>query len=215
MKPYIHFPISISHRVSAHLFLQRILVTYAVQPFNILGPDQTLIQRMKSLKIYRSEIWHIRSIITALVTRAGPFHSAALGATKRCLPAKLLQPSIWYFIRIPISYCKSSTYTSWGPHKTWNIIQNDISIDKNSSRTELHIFKKVHTAYISMHTHKLSRSNRGEARCCFICFLKPGLLFIWAVWDWRMFHAIRALYNTVRFLEFVLDLGTVKRPLVG
>jgi hypothetical protein len=29
------------------------------------------------------------------------------------------------------------------------------------------------------------------------------------------FHAIMALYNTVLFLEFVLDLRTVKRPLVA
>ena len=29
------------------------------------------------------------------------------------------------------------------------------------------------------------------------------------------FHAIMSLYNTVHFLEFVLDLGTVKRRLVG
>ena len=31
----------------------------------------------------------------------------------------------------------------------------------------------------------------------------------------RKFHAIMALYNTVCFLEFVLDLGTVKRPLMA
>jgi hypothetical protein len=31
---------------------------------------------------------------------------------------------------------------------------------------------------------------------------------------WKV-HAIRALYNTVRLLEFVLDLETMKRPLVA
>jgi hypothetical protein len=34
--------------------------------------------------------------------------------------------------------------------------------------------------------------------CCLIWFLKPGLLFIWAIWDGMEFHTIRALYNTVR-----------------
>jgi hypothetical protein len=45
--------------------------------------------------------------------------------------------------------------------------------------------------------------------------LKPGLLLISARRDGRKFHEIMASYNTVLFLEFVLDLGTVKRPLVG
>ena len=60
--------------------------------------------------------------------------------------------------------------------------------------------------------HKNCLGQIGErlcaARCCFICFLKPGLLFIWAISDGRKFHALRALYSTVRFLEFVPDLGT-------
>lgn len=40
-------------------------------------------------------------------------------------------------------------------------------------------------------------------------FLKVILLFAWIIGDWREFHA---LYKFVP--EFVLDLGTVKRPLV-
>jgi hypothetical protein len=32
---------------------------------------------------------------------------------------------------------------------------------------------------------------------------------------WKGIPCTHALYNTVRFLEFVLDLGTVKRPLVA
>ena len=39
------------------------------------------------------------------------------------------------------------------------------SIYKNGSRTELHtLFKKAYIAYISMHTHKLSMSNRALCR---------------------------------------------------
>ena len=76
---------------------------------------------------------------------------------------------IWYFIRFPISYCLSSSYSSWGPHKTYDIIQNNII--QNIIRQEqlkdrtTYIFKKAHVAYISMHPHKLSRSNRGESLC--------------------------------------------------
>ena len=40
--------------------------------------------------------------------------------------------------------------------------------------------------------------------------------FAFCLSNWRLeFHAIIALYNTVRCSEFVLDLGTVKRPLVA
>jgi hypothetical protein len=68
-------------------------------------------------------------------------------------------PFLFYWI--PISCCTSSSYSSWGPYRT--------SIDKKSSRIELHL-KKAPIAFISMHTNKLSLSNRGEARCCSICF---------------------------------------------
>jgi hypothetical protein len=27
----------------------------------------------------------------------------------------------WYFIRILINCCERSSYSSWGPHKTWNM----------------------------------------------------------------------------------------------
>jgi hypothetical protein len=37
----------------------------------------------------------------------------------------------------------------------------------------------------------------------------------WKIGDGREFHEIMALYKTVRRREFVLNLGTVKRPLVA
>ena len=49
-------------------------------------------------------------------------------------------------------------------------------------------------------------------RCCFICSFKPGLLFSYAIEVGREFQALIALYNTVCFLDLVLDLGTVKTP---
>ena len=58
----------------------------------------------------------------------------------------------------------------------------------------------------------------GEALCrevLLYLFMKPGLLFIWSIWDGRKLHVIMVLYNTVWFIEFVLYLGTVKRPLVA
>ena len=123
---------------------------------------------------------------------------------------------IWYFIRIPISCCKSSSYSSWSPHKTWNIIQKYIIKNANrqeqlKDRTTSIKIKKAHVAYISMHTHKLSRSNRGEALChevLLYLFFESRFAVHLTIWEGTEFHAIMALYNTV------LDLGTVKRPLV-
>ena len=71
-----------------------------------------------------------------------------------------------------------------------------------------------------MHTHKLSRSNREEALC------REVLLYLlfetrFAVYSsnmrWKEVPCNNGstVYNTVRFLEFVLDLGTVKIPLVA
>jgi hypothetical protein len=68
----------------------------------------------------------------------------------------------------------------------------------------LHTYQYIHTA---------SWSHGGEV--LLYLFLKPGLLSTCAIYDGREFNAIMALYNTVSFLEFVLDLGTMKRPLLA
>ena len=62
----------------------------------------------------------------------------------------------WYFIRIPISCCKSSSYSYLCPHKTW---QHRTLIDNRT--TYIDFFKCTHSLYVL-----LSRSNRGEALCC-------------------------------------------------
>ena len=49
-------------------------------------------------------------------------------------------------------------------------------------------------------------------RFYFVCFLS-GLVATWVTWGSREFHLVMALFSTVR--ASVLDLGTVKRPLVA
>ena len=65
---------------------------------------------------------------------------------------------IWYFIRIPISCCESRSYSSWG--STQNI-KHDIIHDINRHKQLKD--RTTCAAYISIHTPKISRSNRGEA----------------------------------------------------
>jgi hypothetical protein len=100
----------------------------------------------------------------------------------------------WYFVRIPISCCKSSSYSSWGSTQNMkhDVIQNINRQEQNYINNKK---CKAHVAYISIHTNTLGQI--GESccawRCCFIWFLKPGLLFIWAIWDGTEFNAIMAL----------------------
>jgi hypothetical protein len=133
----------------------------------------------------------------------------SLASVRRTYLAHCGQSGIWYFIRIPISCCKSSSYSSWGPQKTWNTIENDIiqNINRQEQLKEL-LFLKAHTAYIWMNTHKWSRSNRGEA------LGHDVLLYLFFETRFSVYLS-NMRYNTVRFLEFVLDLRTVKRPLVA
>ena len=116
-----------------------------------------------------------------MVMHGGMFSAAGTGRLVR------IEGKIWYwnFSRIPISCCKSSSYSSWGPHKTCNIIKNDII--QNIIRQEQNYihFLKRHTLprYQCIHTNYLGQigERRSAVRCCFICFLKPSLLFICAI----------------------------------
>ena len=49
-----------------------------------------------------------------------PYNSTLLWSEVRNEGSNQNERNIWYFIRIPISCWKSSSYSSWGPHKTWN-----------------------------------------------------------------------------------------------
>jgi hypothetical protein len=62
----------------------------------------------------------------------------------------------------PLAVAKAAA-TLPGVHTKHDIIQNIIKQEQLKNRTTY--FFKSHVAYISMHTNKLSRSNRGEVLC--------------------------------------------------
>ena len=61
----------------------------------------------------------------------------------------------------PVSCCKSSSYSSWSPHKTWHIIQNINRQEQLKNRTTS--IKTFDTWPPYQYIHKLSGSIRGEA----------------------------------------------------
>ena len=63
----------------------------------------------------------------------------------------------------PLAVAKAAA-TLPGVHTKHDIIQNINRQEQLKDRTT-YILKKAHVAYISIHTHKLSGSNRGEALC--------------------------------------------------
>jgi hypothetical protein len=111
-------------------------------------------------------------------------------------PGEIKSLSVWYLIRIPISCCNSSSYSSWSPHTTWNIIQNIIRQEQLKDRTT-YIWNVTYSLHISTYKQYLGQigERRCAARCCFICFLKAGSLFIWAIRDGREFHNAEVFLN--------------------